>query len=956
MLLTSIDPDRTGIADLYDVSVPLSENVHVARTSLLAMLICTSTLLAQEPPPVSLDPRLTVTLFAAAPDIVHPIAADFDAKGRLLVVESHTHFRPSKYNGPPADRIRLLEDTNGDGKADRFTTFFEGTVATMDLAVHPNGDVYVATRNEVIRLRDTDGDGKSDEKLRIAFLETAGNYPHNGLSGLTFDSKGRLYFGMGENLGAKYTLIGADGTKLPGGGEGGNMFHVSADGTGLRRVATGFWNPFGTGRDIYNRFLVADNDPDSSPPCRLLHLVEGADYGFQFRYGRSGRHPFQAWNGELRGTLPMVAGTGESPCEVIAYESDGLPAEYLGHYLVPAWADHRVERYVPRQNGASVSADRRPFIQGGKEFRPSGLTVAPDGSLFVTDWVSRSYELHGKGAVWHVRWKDAKPAPRSADAKQGLQHAHRPVREKSASELARTDAGRAHLRSELKSSNVRVRTAALTALVDAGDKEIDLPAIARGDASPEVRAMAVHALVERRGEVAEFLSDKSPAVVRLEAIAGSSDGGALLKLTGDRDPFLAHAAVHRLAKLEPALHDIDPSRVSDPLQRIGLMLAWRSSGKPAASRVATFLKDADPDVRFLAIKWVSDDLLVDLKPTLVQMMNDAAVTPREYFGLATALARLDNQPFSEDAIANRFADRIVDRDTPIALLKQAIRVVPATHPKVKTEHWVKLLGSEDASLRVDALRALAERADAGAAKEVRALSMDEKQPVSVRAQALVTLAAIGKIDVDYFFELANTRPNELSAEALRGLVGSSLSNDQRALLSRIGVPEASRAAGKPFFANRPPVTDTEAWLKRIEGKGNAEAGRRIFEHSKIVACNKCHRVDGRGSSIGPELTRIGNTERRWVLESLLQPGAVVAPHYQPWRVESLNGLTRTGLLVRTNLDECEYVDSNGARFKVEAKDVAESVLTKGSIMPDGLIDRLTDQEIRDLIAFLESRR
>ena len=106
----------------------------------------------------------------------------------------------------------------------------------------------------------------------------------------------------------------------------------------------------------------------------------------------------------------MVAGTGESPCEVISYESDGLPGEYRGDLLVPAWADHRVERYTLKPKGASFTAERKPFIQGGKNFHPSGLTVAPDGSLFVTDWGSQSYELHGKGAIWQIRWKDAKPA------------------------------------------------------------------------------------------------------------------------------------------------------------------------------------------------------------------------------------------------------------------------------------------------------------------------------------------------------------------------------------------------------------------------------------------------------------------------------------------------------------------------------------------------------------------
>src|SRR5262249_16195026 len=135
----------------------------------------------KKPPqdPQSHDPRLRIDLFATAPDIVHPIGVAFDQRGRLLVIESHTHFRSPNYQGPKHDRVRVVEDTDGDGKADRFTTFFEGTQATMDIAVHPDGSVYLATRNEILRLRDTNGDGKADEQRRIIFLDTKGDYPHN---------------------------------------------------------------------------------------------------------------------------------------------------------------------------------------------------------------------------------------------------------------------------------------------------------------------------------------------------------------------------------------------------------------------------------------------------------------------------------------------------------------------------------------------------------------------------------------------------------------------------------------------------------------------------------------------------------------------------------------------------------------------------------------------------------
>ena len=80
--------------------------------------------------------------------------------------------------------------------------------------------------------------------------------------------------------------------------------------------------------------FAVDNDPDAMPPCRLVHVVEGGDYGFQFRYGRRAGIPSRPGTANCPGTLPMISGIGEAPCEVLSYESDNLPAEYLGKLLV----------------------------------------------------------------------------------------------------------------------------------------------------------------------------------------------------------------------------------------------------------------------------------------------------------------------------------------------------------------------------------------------------------------------------------------------------------------------------------------------------------------------------------------------------------------------------------------------------------------------------------------------
>jgi putative membrane-bound dehydrogenase-like protein len=936
----------------------------------LALFLAGSIALAGTPAPDgsdaprAADARLQVDLFAASPDIVQPIGIACLDSRRVLVVESHTHFRPQNYQGPRHDRIRLLEDTDGDGRADRFTTFYEGTDATMGLAVHPDGSVYVATRNAIYRLRDTHGDGRADECRRLIFLDTPGNYPHNGLAGIAFDARGDLTFGMGENLGADYKLIAADGTTLTGGGEGGNVFWCRADGRGLRRVATGFWNPFGLGFDIFGRLFAVDNDPDAMPPCRLVQVVEGGDYGFQFRYGRSGRHPFQAWDGQLPGTLPMASGVGEAPCQVLSYESDGLPPEYRGHLLVSSWADHRVERYELKPRGATVAAERRPFVQGGKDFRPVGVALAPDGSLFVSDWVKSDYNLHGKGAVWHIHERQPAKPDRPDDPHRALASAHRPLREAAARRLAADEAGRDFLRRQLASPDVRVRAAALTALIDADDRKVDLAALAAGDAVVPLRALAVRALAARGGDARRFADDHEPAGVRLEAIASlkaPSDLPRLLRLLTDADPFLRHAAVWRLAH-SPDLLDA-AGTPDDPRQRVGLLLAWRASERPeGVRRLREFLADADEDVRFLAAKWVADQKRVEYRPLLAAALKERGLNVRLYIAFSAALARLDGRDVSEAQMADYFFGRLEDPHSPTALRVRALQALPANYAKLTPDLLGGLIARGEPPLQREATRALAELPSPRRFPVLRATARDGRLGDDVRAEALLGLAVRAQEALDELMPFARGDDPVLRDEALRALTGTALDAPRRAALAEVARhhPEAgplvARVLGKPFVKDRPPPTDLDAWLKRLDGPADAAAGRRVFFHPKLAGCFRCHRAEGRGQEVGPDLGTVGRSGRRHVLESILQPSALVAPYYQAWDLEMADGTVRTGMLVKTVLDEYTYLDAKGDLFKVNTRDVADTRPSAKSIMPDGLPDLLTDQELRDLLAYLDALR
>ncbi len=362
----------------------------------LSPLFVAFTVMAVEPPRV-LDGDWEIAAVAAEPELVTPVGCCFDDAGRLLVVECHTHFPPEDYTGPKTDRIYRFDDSDGDGVLDRQRLFYEGGVATMGIAKLADDWFAVATRSEVVRIRDANNDGTAEQREVLLTLKTAAEYPHNGLAGLALGPDERLYVGQGENFGEAYELIAADGTKQIGGGEGGNIFSCSQDGKDLNRIATGFWNPFGMCFDNESRLWTVGNDPDAMPPCRLLQVIPGGDYGFQFRFGRAGTHPLLSWNGEFPGTLPMAAGTGEAPCAVLVY----------GNSLwVSSWGDNRVERYELTADGASWLSKTEVVIQGDANFRPVGMAVAPDGSIYITDWVDRSYPVHGKGRLWRVSHRE----------------------------------------------------------------------------------------------------------------------------------------------------------------------------------------------------------------------------------------------------------------------------------------------------------------------------------------------------------------------------------------------------------------------------------------------------------------------------------------------------------------------------------------------------------------------
>ncbi|HEV7222431.1 MAG TPA: PVC-type heme-binding CxxCH protein [Pirellulales bacterium] len=850
-------------------------------------------------PPKSLDADLVIELVAREPEIVTPVGLVVDGENRIWAIENHTHQTTPEYQGPKSDRVRVFEDLDERGRARKVTTFAEGFRNAMNLAFGPDGSLYLATRSEIRIIADPHGKPVGGPPLLK--LDTKGDYPHDGLGGLAFARSGEMYVGMGENLGVDYKLIGSDGTTLAGKGEGGNVFACRADGGGLRRVATGFWNPFHLAFDAAGQLFAVDNDPDARGPCRLLHVVEGGDYGYRFRYGRKGLHPFDSWNGDLPGTLPMVAGTGEAPSGIIAYQGAGLPEKYRGSLLTTSWGDHVIECFQLVPRGASFQATAQTIVRGGEDFRPVGIAAGPDGALYITDWVDRSYPVHGKGRIWRLRAKHRGSSDRAVESPPDT-IGSAPLAAIQSLKTSPWGPEHAAIAQYLADADPFVRSAAIDCLGRPGAAKLLAPQWTAAD--PQLRLGALLAL--RRGGEAQarellpqFLDDESPAVRRaaiqwiaeehLETFADALPAAALKSPTTPELFRALLAAQHLLAGGDPGAEPYDEIRLLATLadqrqpamfRRLALQLLRADHPQLTTELLQTLLHDEDLGLRLEAVR------------TLAWRSDEAS---RALLRAATADAKSSDALRSEALLALAGGElTAADREILFAALDEPL-------------------------LRRDALRTLrAAKGDGAAIERIeqwrRSLTAEDRRDGELAAQALMVLG---------------------------------------------GVPggDSETAAAVRRTADARPA-DEAAWRSWLAGEGDAEAGRRVFFHPQGPRCYACHQIEGRGGAIGPELSTIGRARpAEHLITSILKPSQEIAPRFATWSIIASDGRQFAGMIVDEDFSGRVTLADAQARLTVVPQQIIDQREPQtNSIMPDKLPEQMTPQEFRDLLAFLRSIR
>ncbi|MDA7921955.1 c-type cytochrome [Verrucomicrobiales bacterium] len=857
--------------------------IKLVFPAFLLLLSVIGVLADERPPEIEiLLPGVRLSPVAEHPGIATPTGVDVDERGRVWAVSCHTHMPPEDYEGPKYDEILIFDP-------DRTRhLFYAATEQTMDLELGPDGWVYLAERDRILRVRDSDGDGKGDVEETLVELISEAVYPHNALSGLAWAPNGDLAFGLGENFAKAWTLKAKDGSMIEGSDRGG-VFRINATGGELRKVAEGLWNPFGVTVRSDGEMFVAENDPGEHPPCKVLHIVEGGDYGYRRKYGGATPHPFVCWNGEMRGTLPMIHPSGEAPCGVLPL-GRGL--------LVPTWGDHRIDFYPLTQKGASFESKQISLLRGSRYFRPVSIARdthrEDDGTVifYLTDWVDGRYPVHGYGRLWKL--------------------------------------------------------------------EID---------------------IEKAGWVGpldlEPRNDAASLAAKLRRGQTDLSQSELFGLSRSDDPFIASAALSSLRRRAESWKVTDLQSWSNE-DRIEAVQALRLAGVDPKPWIAALLGDRNAGVQFETLRWIADEDLKSFLPDVDALLAQSDLEYEVFEGAVAAHTALSGQPELGLRNPELLLARVKDKSSSPTLRAYALRLLPVrstrpvegnatqkTHfpPGLNLDLLQNLIEVNDSTLSLEAVRVLAGNPK-GTQELLSAMAADQSGDSQTRAEAILGLSAVAEEHIELLMGLADHDDAAIREEALRALRGIKLTEEQIESLGAIvarfpesGVLIAALTDPASLANDRPAVTDTAAWRKHldaIELPADPAAGERIFHHPRIALCANCHRSNGRGNVVGPDLSHVaGREDGDWLLGAILDPNRDIAPQFMP-RVITLNdGSTHVGIRLRSYINE-QIRDALGQNHTFNRDDVKSIEDLTMSFMPTGLPMAMTTRELRDLLAFLQS--
>jgi putative heme-binding domain-containing protein len=935
-----------------------------------------------------------VNLFAADPLIAKPIQMNFDARGRLWLVSSSAY--PQIQPGQKADdKVLILEDRDGDGRAETTTIFADGLLIPTGLEPG-DGGVYVANSTELLHLKDTDGDGKADAR-RVVLSGFGTEDTHHILHTFRWGPDGMLYFNQSVYIHSHIET--PHGVRRLGGG---GIWQLRPETMELDIFIRGLINPWGHAFDRWGQSFATDGAGFEG----ITYALPGGSFG-------SIPNPPRYVQGLNPGS-PKYCGL-----EVLSGRH--MPDDWQGNLLTNDFRGNRVCRFVLSEDGAGFAAQEQPELIRTRHvaFRPIDVKMGPDGAIYIADWYNPIIQHgevdfrdprrdHTRGRIWRVTAKGRSlvERPKLADAstealldalkapEDWTRHfAKRVLKERGPSVLPALAAWVKHL----NPADPEVEHHRLEALWVYQSLDVVEPGLLErllNANDPRARAAAVRVARAWHPQLNDPLNllsfrvlDDHPRV-RLEAVRAlahipDARAAALALRALDRpmDRFLDYALWLTARELAPQwLPLVKEGRFDFEGQSARLLFALEAVGTPEVVGPAlTLLRSGrvpgEQEGRVL-------DLIAaqggprELGSILDLVVADATPTPRRASLLAALVHSTQRRKVRPEGDLTRLGPLL---DAPDETLRTAAaQAVGLWRVEPLRGSLRALAEAESASdpVRWASLDALAQLGDPASRRTIEALTRNDR-PAATRLRAASALAVLDlRAGASKAAEVLASLPPGADPSALIGrflerkggasalaeaLQDRKLNADVAKLAVRAtrasGRDEpalrAARAAGGGWAgAPTPPTAAEKATLVAdVLRLGDPARGEAIFRRAD-PGCLKCHAIGGAGGQVGPDLASIGaSAPVDYLVDSLLEPGKAVKENYNALTIATDDGRVLTGIKIRQNDVELILRDADDREVAIPLSAI-EDQKPAGSLMPSGLADTLTRGELIDLLRFL----
>lgn len=953
---------------------------------------------------------LGVTLFASEPMFTNPTNIAIDARGRVWVCEAYNYrnqFNPKNPVKKEGDRIMILEDTDGDGKADKSKVFYQGPDINSSLGISLLGNkVIVSCSPNVFVFTDDNGDDVPDKK-DVFFQGIQGLQHDHGMHTFVFGPDGRLYFNFG-NEGksllnpAGDTVVDVHGYKVVTNGKPfreGMVMRCNIDGSDVEVLGNNFRNNFEVAIDPYGTLWQSDNDDDGNKGTRINYVMEYGNFGYRDemtgaswsarRTNMEKEIPLRHWHLNDPGVVPNILQTGAgSPSGITVYEGDLLGEVFHGQMIHAEPGNNVVRSYPVENNGAGYKASIVNILEAQKDqwFRPIDVAVAPDGSLFVADWYDPGVGGHQAGDV--DRGRIYRIAPEKSGYKinpinvtsiegaiQCLVNPNAAIRYKGWNALASAGVKAESALQELwKGQNPRQKAQAIWLLCRITGKDDDYINQALNDQDPNIRITGIRIARFLHKDIltvaAKLVRDSSPQVRREVAIAlrGNKTAQAadlwvdLAQQYDGKDRWYLEALGIGAAGNWDLYFTTWKKKVGQdwntPTNRD---IVWRSRSKEAMPLMAELIRSANDQEMlryYRAFDFQTDDSKQQVLAQLVQETEGDKVL--------YALKHMDASKLKMTPAIKASLAKVLEQQKDKI---EFVELVTSFNLKDRSNDLLQLaLHYPDSATGKESIKTLLSWNKTDLINNVLKKGTEDEAQAMIRAiwPHMYNNKAISLME-DIMMD--STKALELRKLAVKTFGGPWQAEDRLLLLAKENkIPtDLHTAAGGVFqTAWRATLRDEAAKYLKLPGSkegaplpavsvmvdkhGDAVKGKEVFK----TLCSNCHRVNEEGVNFGPELSEIGGKlSKEAIYTSILFPDQGISFGFEGYRIKLNDGSTAIGRIASETEDKVEMLYMANQQTVLKENIMSRAKL-EGSLMPSNLQSSMSEQELVDLVEYLQT--